>query len=295
MRFVILGSSGFVGQALFTHLRRDTIETVAGYGSVALDLTAAAVADRLAELIDAETCLVITTRARVGLDAQRGAEAERAMAANIATALARVPVQHCVYLSSLSVYGEAESNLNITEATPLAPATPYGQGKVDAERILTIACQNAAVPLLILRPCKIFGPLDPSHAYGPSRFIEAILAGQAICLLGEGTELRDHLLVTDLVRALLQLIQAGRAGIYNIASGESHSFVQIANMLEAVAAQPCRVIHAKRSKPQIDQRINIDKLLADLPGFALTPLLQGLTAAYADFLERLPPPEDLPI
>lgn len=56
------------------------------------------------------------------------------MVANLLTAI-RSPSTHWIFASSVAVYGEAGRGPEFPLGTDLRPATGYGQGKVDAERV----------------------------------------------------------------------------------------------------------------------------------------------------------------
>lgn len=63
-------------------------------------------------------------------------------------------VKSLVFLSSCSVYG-VESITPLHESSPPSPTTPYGQSKLEAERLVA----TAGLPhFAILRPALIYGP-----------------------------------------------------------------------------------------------------------------------------------------
>lgn len=279
-KVVILGSTGFVGAALLQHLREKGGLKVEGYHSSTLDLTSPDCADRLCEVVDAQTILIVAARSRRRGDSFEAFGEDIAIATNVARLLSRRRLKKCLYFSTLSVYGDGATNLSITEETPIAPTSLYGIAKFAGECVVRQAAQKSSIATTILRPCKVYGPGDSSGEYGPAGFIESILRERRVRLFGDGTELRDHLFVRDLVQMTLHFALGDQCGTFNLATGRSHSFQEIITCLRRVTQEEFEVIHGKRDRPKIDQRINPAKLLRALPGFRFTELEQGLKETY---------------
>jgi nucleoside-diphosphate-sugar epimerase len=246
-----------------------------------LDLTSPLAADELASRLGPATTLIVTARARVSSDPFRTFTDDIAIAANVARCLIANPPRRCVYFSSTSVYGDVASNLAITEETPLAPNSLYGTSKVAAEGTLRHAADRADVPLFILRPCMVYGPDDPSSSYGPGRFVRSVLQDGKVRVFGDGNELRDYLFVRDLVNITLALAFDGSPGIYNLASGTSHSFQQILTCLRDIISDPFSVVTVPRDRPATDQRFDTSRLRGALPNIRLIPLEEGLAETVA--------------
>ena len=133
---------------------------------------------------------------------------------------------------------------------------------------------------------KIYGPGDCQQTYGPVGFIRSILEEKKAYLFGEGTELRDHVFIRDVVQITIQLALSDQHGIYNLGTGQSDSFQKIIACLRKIIQQDFEVIHLIPDKPKVDQRINISKLLTSLPGFNFTGLEQGLQETYQQFAAK---------
>jgi len=279
-RVVILGGNGFTGSAL---RRAFTAEhgcaKVTPLASSDFDLLGDDAPVRLAGWLDDKTILVVTARSRAG-EPFAQFDGEVRMAANVARSLALKRVRKCVYFSTLSVYDDTRTDLAITENTPVAPASFYGLGKHTAESLLRLTADRHGVPLLVFRPCKIYGPGDPSGAYGPASFVQAALAGGPMAIYGDGRELRDHLFIDDLARAVVPLALSEAEGVYNLASGESHSFAELLDIVRRIVARDFLVVRQARTRPLIDQMIEMDKLRAALPGWRPTPLAEGVRLLY---------------
>jgi nucleoside-diphosphate-sugar epimerase len=141
-------------------------------------------------------------------------------------ALTRTPVAHVVNISSDAVY--ADGPVPLTEGTPAAPTSLHGAMHL-AREIAFMSTVKA--PLAILRPSLLYGADDPHNGYGPNRFRRLANAGSDIVLFGEGEERRDHVLIDDLAEIIFRVLQWRSAGVLNVASGEVHSFREIASDL----------------------------------------------------------------
>lgn len=275
----VLGATGFVGRRLAVALRGCGLR-VTEHSSATLDLLAPDAAPRLAAAFDERTIVYTPMRAR-GSDALAGCERDVAMAATMARALALSPPAAVVVFSTLSVYGDSQTDLNITEDTPVGPTSPYGIGKLAAELLVRHAAASAGVRCVVLRPCKIYGPGDTAHTYGPVRFIEDVFESGRVEVYGDGRELRDFIFVDDVAQAAVGLSLGAHDGTFNVATGASHSFLEILELLRTCGAGPFEVRHVPRRREAIDQRVDPRRLLQALPGFSFTTLADGLSATYA--------------
>ena len=280
---VILGSSGFVGSALLDSFRREGIRRILGYNSSTLDLASRDSIDRLASQLDDGTLLIITTRSRSFSDPYRQFLSDIAINANIASALAQRKIGKCFYFSSTSVYGDSHTDLSISEETPIAPTSLYGKARFAGECTLREVAVQTEIPLVIVRPCMIYGPGDTSEAYGPARLIKSMVQGDSISLYGDGSELRDYIFISDLAGITTRLAVGDFTGTYNLATGHCHSFTEILECLQLLTPKRLKVTHQDRLKPKVDQRINPGRLLAALPNLQFTDLREGLAAAYGYF------------
>jgi UDP-glucose 4-epimerase len=279
-RIVLLGCRGFIGAALLERLRRQG-HPAEGISSATLDLAAPDAAGRLADSVDEATTLIVTSRAAPGPDPLRTFADDMAIAMNLARCLALRRVRRFVYFSSTSVYGDGVTNLAITEDSPQAPTTLYGVAKAAAEGVLRHAARKAGVPLLVLRPCMIYGPGDRSTAYGPPGFLQSILREGKVRLFGDGSELRDHVYIDDVVEITAALALGGYDGAYNLVSGRSHSFQEVIACLRRFAPRAFEVVSVARDRPKTDQQFDPARLRAAAPGFRFTPLEEGLRLTCA--------------
>ena len=272
---LLLGATGFIGSAIKAELvrRRASCRSL---GSKDLDLTLPDSPDKLRELWNDDTIVVLASRVSRSMPPWEQFRQNAAIATHAAQALAARRPRLFVLISSSSVYGTAATDLAVTEATAVNPESPYAVSKFCGERLLSHAASQSGASLLILRPGMVYGPGDTSTAYGPTRLIRSYLALGEVRLYGDGSELRDNLYVEDLARTAVELAETGARGIFNVGCGVPVSFSEIVAALTRLTGKPVRVIAEPRLTAKVDQRLVIDKLLNALPETKFTDLAAGL-------------------
>jgi UDP-glucose 4-epimerase len=281
-RIVILGHTGYIGSRLISALRAaEPRIPLVGRSAADLDLTRADSSAGLEALLDPDAALVILA----AIKKQLGDNAEvfsqnLAITLNVCRALAAKPVRRVVFFSSAAVYGEDVQHGAITEATPVQPTSFYGIGKFTAERLLlrTIEQRRGPEPtaLLILRPALVYGPNEPGAYYGPSGFLRLALARSPITLWGDGQELREFLVVDDVVEVARRLTFGDATGVLNVVSGTSYTYAQAIATIAALTGEMPVVTSKPRTKDKVDHRFSASALLAACPGFQFTPMETGL-------------------
>ena len=283
MRIVILGHTGFIGNALLRTFEKEGKE-VHGFSSATLDLRIPDSLQKIENLIDEQTVLIVASAVtREKGDTFEVFNANSLMIANVARFLESHQVKKCVYFSSIAVYGDPETNLAINESTGVRPDSYYALAKYAGEFILTEASKRAGFPLVILRASRVYGPGDTHNTYGPMKFIRNILDEGKVYLFGEGEELRDHLYIDDLVRLTDRLMSGAATGTFNLVTGKSQSFRELTSLLDRISTRPFNVINVERKKPFIHQEFDIRKFLQAAPGFTFTDIRRGLQETFYAF------------
>jgi len=125
-------------------------------------------------------------------------------------------VKKLVYTASSSCYGIVPDEFCPTpETAPIAPQYPYALTKYLAEQIALHWGQVYNVPVISLRLFNVYGPRSrTSGTYGAvfGVFLAQKLKGKPYTVVGDGTQTRDFIYVTDAAGAI---IKAGFSGIKN--------------------------------------------------------------------------------
>lgn len=168
---------------------------------------------------------------------------------------AQVPL---LYASSAAVYGDGsagfDDSIDPAQILKLRPLNLYGWSKrqfdfVVADRI----ARGAPLPptCVGLRFFNVFGPNE--YHKGEMRSLVAKIAapisgGERIALfkshrkgIADGDQRRDFIYVKDAVRMSLALQASGRSGIYNVGTGQAHSFRELAEATFAAFGRPIAI------------------------------------------------------
>jgi UDP-glucose 4-epimerase len=191
-------------------------------------------------------------------------------------AATRAGVKRVVFASSCAIYGN-EPTMPKNESLPPAPASPYAESKLVGEKI----CASAQTPAVSLRFFNVYGPRqDPHGPYAAAvpKLLEAALAGSALPIHGDGQQTRDFVFVEDVVSALLQAaLHPDMNEVYNVASGESTSILQLAQAILALTRSQSSLEHLPARAADVRfSSASIARLQATgwRPSF---PLIKGLT------------------
>ncbi len=277
-RIVVLGAAGFVGRYLVAELVRRGSQ-VLGLTSQSLDLSQAGAATRLTDLLRPSDAVVMLSSAPVkkGRDTA-GLARNLTIGESVCRAVASVGCAHVIYLSSDSIYPYGQAA--ITEADLAAPTYLYATMHATRELMFRDAVKTR---LAILRPTQIYGTGDTHNAYGPNRMLRSAVAQGQIAVFGDGEETRDHLFIDDLVRLLVQVLDRRSAGILNLATGQSISFMELATRIARLFDRPVEFLSQPRELLTVTHRtFDVSALRKAFPDFVPTALDDGLAQMLAE-------------
>ncbi|HEY0322906.1 MAG TPA: GDP-mannose 4,6-dehydratase [Pyrinomonadaceae bacterium] len=147
----------------------------------------------------------------------------------------RAGVKKFVYAASSSCYGLAEE-LPTTERAPISPEYPYALSKYQGEEAVLHWGRVYHLPVVSIRIFNAYGTRSrTSGAYGAvfGVFLAQKLAGKPYTVVGDGTQRRDFIFVTDLARAFLAGAESERTGeIYNVGAGNPQPVNRLVELLE---------------------------------------------------------------
>jgi UDP-glucose 4-epimerase len=277
-RVVVMGAAGFVGAALVKRLasRRASVLALTRRD---IDLLAPDAAGKLAAMLKPDDAFVAIAARAPCKNVQMLVE-NITMTAAMVGALTKSPVEHVVNISSDAVF--ADSAKPLTEESIMAPDTLHGVMHLARE----LAFRSEVIaPLAILRPSLLYGVADPHNGYGPNRFRRVANDGKDIVLFGEGEERRDHILIDDVAELITRVVERRSVGSLNIATGNVHSFREIAEMVVANAPRKVAIKGSPRSGPIPHngyRPFDIAGCRAAFSDFAYTPLADGIAKVQRD-------------
>ncbi|MFE2825745.1 UDP-glucose 4-epimerase GalE [Streptomyces sp. NPDC059271] len=270
MTWLITGGAGYIG----AHVARAMAE--AGERLVVLDNLSSGVPNRLPEDIPlvqgssldgdllkrvlsehAITGVVhLAARKQVGESVAQPTRYYQENVGGLATVLEAVAgagVKRFVFSSSAAVYGNPDVDL-ITEDTPCAPMSPYGETKLAGEWLVRATGRAHGIATVCLRYFNVAGAASPELAdtgvfnIVPMVF-DRLTRGEAPRIFGDdyatpdGTTVRDYIHVADLAEAHLaaaRRLAEGASGdlTVNIGRGEGVSVRELMTLVSEVTGDP---------------------------------------------------------
>ena len=138
-----------------------------------------------------------------------------------------------VYAASSSCYGLAATPT--TEDHPTGPEYPYALSKYLGEQSVFHWRRVYDLPVNSIRIFNAYGPrVRTTGVYGAvfGVFLKQKLAGEPFTVVGDGTQRRDFIYVTDVARAFLAAAETDRSGVvYNVGAGDPQPINRLVDLL----------------------------------------------------------------
>ena len=249
VRALITGGQGFVGRHLEAMLRSEGDEVVAI--DLETDVTDAYAVAAAVAAAAPDAIYHLAALSHVGdswSDPGKVLSVNVIGTANVLAAARQLDtVPSTLFISSAEVYGiVAEQALPLSEAQPVAPASPYAASKAAAEQVVLQASRGFGQRVIIARPFNHIGPGQaPSFAVSAlaKRIVEATATGRSELAVGTLTTRRDFTDVRDVVRSYRLLVEQGESGeIYNVCSGVDVSIAEVAEQLMRLAGAELELV-----------------------------------------------------
>ncbi|MFI5639043.1 UDP-glucose 4-epimerase GalE [Streptomyces goshikiensis] len=215
--------------------------------------------------------------------------------------VAAAGIRNFLFSSSASVYGMPDVD-SVTETTPCAPLSPYGETKLAGEWLVRAAGKAHGISTACLRYFNVAGAATPELAdTGVFNLVPMVFerydAGQGARIFGDdyptpdGTCIRDYIHVEDLadahVVAARKLAEWGARGEYkdltvNIGRGEGVSVKEMVELLGAHTGHThAPVITPRRPGDPAKVVASADKIAAELGWKARHDVAEMITSAWA--------------
>jgi nucleoside-diphosphate-sugar epimerase len=276
-QLILLGTRSFLGQAM-PHAFRKQFSSVIALSSQDCDLTDPAAVHRCAAAwaLDAFVLFTAVVNKQIANDAV-AYERNLRMASNLATALRSRPLGGFIFLGSADVYG-IHPPVPLREDSPTAPDSFYGRAKLDAEKLLAAELAGR-MPLAIFRCPGIFD-LTPADHSVVGRFFRTARTDGEITLFNQGRNRRDFIYAPDLYELFARWIAQPVTGLWNAATGESQTMVEIARAIVAAAGSGSIALRESDQR-DFDLCFDCAALRAQFGGTPLRPFAETLPLAVS--------------
>lgn len=188
-------------------------------------------------------------------------------------------VRKLVYAASSSCYGLAQTPT--AEDHPVDPKYPYALSKYQGEQAAFHWHKVYGLPVNAIRIFNAYGTRSrTSGAYGAvfGVFLRQKLAGKPLTIVGDGTQTRDFLFVTDVARAFYAAAQTPQTGhVYNLGAGQPQSVNRLVSLLG------CDTVHIPKRPGEPDCTwANTDKIRKELGWEPQVSFEQGVSIILAN-------------
>jgi UDP-glucose 4-epimerase len=285
---LVTGAAGFVGRAVVRALgdagaKVTTIDQVdfprSGVDGLVGDLTDPKVREGLTGIVHlaAVTSVLRSVEDPVGVY-----EANVGVTASLLELARARGVERFLLSSTNAVVGDV-GTATIREDMPLRPLTPYGATKAACEMLMSAYAGSYGMATCALRLTNVYGPGMEHKDSLVARLMKAALSGATVQVYGDGTQVRDFVHVSDVVRGLLLAWERRWVGPLIIGSGRSVNVLEVLDAARRITGRPLPATHVPPKAGEMPAVI-VDIGRARGIGYEPTVSLdEGVASAWADF------------
>jgi len=181
-------------------------------------------------------------------------------------------------VSTDEVYGSIAEG-SFTEASPLAPSSPYSATKTGADLLVGSYFHTYGLPTLICRGSNNYGPFQYPEKLIPLMILGA-LHGDSLPVYGDGQNVRNWLYVEDFARGIGHVLEHGAPGeSYNVGGPDECPNIEVVKRILELTGQDESLIEYIPDRPGHDRRYSLASEKARALGWSAH-------TRFADGLER---------
>ena len=313
MRLFVTGGAGFIGSALIRLLlREERCDFVCNFDA----LTYAGNLENLAEyaddpryrfvhasLVDQDAVLAAVEDAKPDAILHLAAEShvDRSILSpkpvidtnltgtfHLLEAARRLKIPRFVHVSTDEVYGSIPAPAEADESYRLVASSPYSAAKAGSDLLALSYHTTYGMNLSVTRASNNYGPYQFPEKLIPVMVCNA-LEGKKLPVYGDGMQVRDWLYVDDHCRAILAVLERGRAGeVYNIGGSRALPNIEVVKKILAATGRDESLIEYVTDRPGHDRRyaITSEKVASETGWRAETEFEAGLAETVAWYREN---------
>lgn len=177
---------------------------------------------------------------------------------NLAEAMAAADVKRIIFSSTCATYGYPD-RVPMTEDLPQRPVNPYGESKLQFEKVLLWCQDRIGFQPVFLRYFNACGATkkygedhEPETHLIPNVLRVALGQTEKVMVFGDdyetpdGTCIRDYIHIVDLAQAHILAITSNVTGPFNLGNGDGYSVKQVIDAAQDVTGRPIRADMAPR-------------------------------------------------
>ena len=199
----------------------------------------------------------------------------------------RCGVGRFVQVSTDEVYGSIDKG-SWTEASQLAPNSPYSAAKASADLLALAYHRTHGLDVVVTRCSNNYGPYQFPEKVIPL-FVTNLLDGRNVPLYGDGRNVRDWLHVSDHCAGLHLALSKGRAGqVYHLGGGPELTNRELTERLLAACGRDWGSVDLVADRKGHDRRYSLDiaKAASELGYAPVVGFDEGLAATVGWYAEN---------
>jgi UDP-glucose 4-epimerase len=151
---------------------------------------------------------------------------------NLLEAMRRTGVRRLLYTSGSGVYGDTGTLAVPEDHGPLVPISTYGASKLAGEALISSYCHMFGFRASVLRMANVVGGRQ-THGVAFDFLRKLQRDPRHLEILGDGTQSKSYVHVTDVVRAMDHVLRHARApfACFNVATGDDLDVRTIAGLV----------------------------------------------------------------
>lgn len=148
--------------------------------------------------------------------------------------------------STSEVYGDPDIHPQVEtyhgNVNPIGPRSCYDESKRYAEALTMTYNRKFGVDTRIIRIFNTYGPgMRPNDGRVIPNFINQAIEGKDLTVYGDGKQTRSFCFVTDLVRAMDQVLFSNDPTPYNIGNPDEYTILEAAEMIIKVLGSSSKI------------------------------------------------------
>lgn len=188
-----------------------------------------------------------------------------------------------------AIYGDKGNNDPRSEDELPLPVSPYAIGKLTIEHYLRYFKVKRGLDSMVLRISNPYGERQALHAKQGviPIFIENILEGRPLTILGDGSMVRDYIYVKDVADIITSIFdKTAQYPVYNVGSGIPVTVNEIVQAIDTVHDASPEVMHVEAPATFVHNvTLDVSRLTNEFGVSARTPLDEGVRMTY-DYLKN---------
>ena len=161
-----------------------------------------------------------------------------------------------VQVSTDEVYGSIEEG-SFTEASPLAPSSPYSATKAGADLLVASYRHTFGLESIICRGSNNYGPFQYPEKLIPLMVLNA-LHGDPLPVYGDGMQIRNWIYAEDFARGIGFALEHGEPGeVYNVGGPDECPNLEVVRRIVAYTGAGEELISYVTDRPGHDRRYSL--------------------------------------